>query len=95
MNWNELVEAVRRLPPMTEEERREQRISFAYGNVAFHNPAITREMVEQEVDRLDQLTTSTRAATSTASDEASEGPSGNPGPGTPPAGTRRPSEEDE
>ena len=34
---------------MTPEELREQRISFVYGNVAFDNPAITREMVEEIV----------------------------------------------
>lgn len=32
---------------MTPEERREQRISFAYGNVSMHNPDVTREMVER------------------------------------------------
>ena len=31
---------------MTPEQRREQRISFVYGNVAFDNPTITREQVE-------------------------------------------------
>ncbi len=31
---------------MTPAERREQRISFVYGNVAFGNPSITREQVE-------------------------------------------------
>lgn len=35
---------------MTPEQEREQRISFAFGNVALHNPAVTREMVERIVD---------------------------------------------
>lgn len=38
---------------MTAEERREQRISFVYGNVAFDNPTITREQVAAIVDGLD------------------------------------------
>lgn len=33
---------------ITPEERSAQRISFAYGNVALHNPAVTREMVEEQ-----------------------------------------------
>ena len=35
---------------MTPEERRLQRISFAYGNAVIDNPNVTREMVE-EIDR--------------------------------------------
>jgi len=31
---------------------REQTISFAWGNVKLSNPAVTREMVEQEYDYL-------------------------------------------
>ena len=33
---------------MTEEELGEQRRSFAYGNAAFENAKITREMIESE-----------------------------------------------
>lgn len=33
-------------------EMREQRISFALGNVSMHNPDVTREMVEQQDDIL-------------------------------------------
>jgi len=40
------------LPPMTAAERREQRISFAYGNGAMHNPSITREDVERAHDEI-------------------------------------------
>jgi len=32
--------------------RREHIISFAYGNVHLHNPAVTREMIEAEYDKL-------------------------------------------
>lgn len=42
-----LLERARQLPPMTAGQLREQRISFAYGNVAIENPRITREMVER------------------------------------------------
>lgn len=34
------------------DDRREQAISFAYGNVKLHNPAITREMVAEQYDGL-------------------------------------------
>jgi hypothetical protein len=37
---------------MTEEEYREQRISFAYGNLAIDNPEITKEMVREAADHL-------------------------------------------
>lgn len=36
----------------TDEEVRANAISFAYGNVRLHNPAVTREMVEREYDAL-------------------------------------------
>lgn len=47
-----LLEIVRALPPPTAEERRQQAISFAYGNTKLSNPHITREMVEAAFDRL-------------------------------------------
>lgn len=31
---------------------REQTISFAYGNIKLHNPAVTREMVREQLDTL-------------------------------------------
>ncbi|SFD67781.1 hypothetical protein [Roseivivax sediminis] len=37
---------------MTEKEVTEQRRSFAYGNSAFENSRITREMIDQEADKL-------------------------------------------
>lgn len=37
---------------MTAEDRERQRRSFAYGNTAFENPLITREMVDAEADAL-------------------------------------------
>ena len=46
-----LVEAARR-NKMTQAEKEEQRRSFAFGNTAFENPAITREMVDREAEKL-------------------------------------------
>ena len=34
------------------EHREEQRRSFAYGITAFENPLITREMIDEEAERL-------------------------------------------
>lgn len=39
---------------MTPEERREQAISFAYGNVHYSNPSVTREDVEKAAMRIDR-----------------------------------------
>jgi hypothetical protein len=47
-----LIEAARKLPPMTPAQLRAQRISFAYGNTSFENPRITREMVERIHDEI-------------------------------------------
>jgi hypothetical protein len=44
----DLIEAARNIV-MTPEMAREQRQSFAFGNVSMHNPAVTRELVA-EVD---------------------------------------------
>lgn len=33
--------------PMTEDCRREQLVSLAYGNAAMHNPAVTKRMVRE------------------------------------------------
>jgi len=41
--------------PMTNEERQEQRISFAFGNANIENPNVTRESVEEVAkERLDR-----------------------------------------
>jgi hypothetical protein len=47
----ELIEATKAITP-TQEHREEQRRSFAFGNTAFENSRITREMVDQQADRL-------------------------------------------
>lgn len=45
----EALDAFDRLTPEQQQaHRREQAISFVYGNVSLHNPNITREMVERE-----------------------------------------------
>jgi hypothetical protein len=52
-NLDALIETARN-HVMTPEERRAQVISFAYGNLAIENPAITREMVERAYDELSE-----------------------------------------
>jgi len=37
---------------MTPAQEEEHRRSFAFGNAAFENPNITKEIVEQEADRI-------------------------------------------
>lgn len=46
-----LLDAAKRYRP-SEAEREEQRRSFAYGNTAFENPLITRQMVDEEAEKL-------------------------------------------
>ncbi len=46
-----LVEESRNVT-MSPTEKEGQRLSFAYGNTAFENPRITREMVKEEAKRL-------------------------------------------
>jgi hypothetical protein len=48
--WNQLAAAAAHV--MSPEEREEQRRSFAYGNVAMHNPNVTREIVDRAADAL-------------------------------------------
>jgi hypothetical protein len=48
---NQLIERARSVK-MTDDEVSEQRKSFAYGNTAFENPRITREMVDEEARKL-------------------------------------------
>jgi len=37
---------------MSPEEKEAQRRSFAFGNTAFENPLITREMIDREAEKL-------------------------------------------
>lgn len=46
-----LVEAAKRVSP-TPEHREAQRRSFAYGNTAFENELITREMIDRQAEAL-------------------------------------------
>ena len=50
----ELIERAR-LHKSTDAEMRAAAISFAFGNCAIENPLVTREMVEQEYDKLPAL----------------------------------------
>jgi hypothetical protein len=47
----ELIEAAKKAQP-TPEQREQQRRSFAYGNAAFENELITREMIDREAEKL-------------------------------------------
>lgn len=47
----DLIEAAK-TAESTAEQREQQRRSFAYGNTAFENNRITREMVDREAERL-------------------------------------------
>ncbi|MGP3697034.1 hypothetical protein [Rhodobacter sp. NSM] len=51
MHLDALIERAKKVT-MTAEQATAQRRSFAYGNSAFENPAITMRMVEEEGDRL-------------------------------------------
>ena len=46
-----LIEKARRVR-MSNEQQEAQRRSFAYGNAAFENPRITRDMVDEQAKRL-------------------------------------------
>lgn len=39
---------------MTAEQREKQRRSFAYGNAKISNPMVTREMVDQAAERMNE-----------------------------------------
>jgi len=39
---------------LSPEKKEEQRRSFAYGNTNIENPRITREMVDQEAEKLEE-----------------------------------------
>jgi hypothetical protein len=47
----ELIDATKAITP-TREQREEQRRSFAFGNTAFENSRITREMVDRQAELL-------------------------------------------
>ncbi len=50
-----LIEAAKLVEP-TPEHREEQRRSFAYGNTHFENQTITRDMVDQQAEKLARQT---------------------------------------
>lgn len=49
LSISRLIELARAVK-MTEEQWEEQRRSFAFGNTAFENPNITREMIDEIFD---------------------------------------------
>ena len=46
-----LLEAAKKARP-SPEQREQQRRSFAYGNTAFENSLITREMIDQQAEAM-------------------------------------------
>ena len=46
-----LIEAARKIE-MSDEDREEQRRSFAFGNANIENPRVTRELVDKVADRM-------------------------------------------
>ncbi|KTQ97566.1 hypothetical protein NS226_04210 [Aureimonas ureilytica] len=50
-NFEALLEAAKKVQT-TPEHREEQRRSFAYGNTAYENSNITREMVNRQADAM-------------------------------------------
>ena len=49
----DLIEATKTITP-SPQHREEQRRSFAFGNTAFENSRITREMIDRQADLLDK-----------------------------------------
>jgi hypothetical protein len=47
----DLIEAAKKAQP-SPEHREQQRRSFAYGNAAFENELVTREMIDREAEKL-------------------------------------------
>lgn len=56
MSWEELLAAAARVP-MTDAEKAEQRLSFAYGNTHIENVHITREMIAEEARKIESSET--------------------------------------
>jgi hypothetical protein len=48
-----LIEAARRVTPSAAQQE-EQRRSFAYGNTAFENSLITREMINEQAEAINR-----------------------------------------
>lgn len=48
-----LIDVARRVQP-SQEHREEQRRSFAFGNTAFENALITREVIDRQAEQLDR-----------------------------------------
>ena len=51
----DLIEAAKKAQP-SREHREQQRRSFAYGNAAFENELVTREMIDREAEKLSRET---------------------------------------
>lgn len=49
-----LIEAAKKAPPMTPEEKEAQRRSFAYGNLQLSGIPVTREDIDRAAEKLDR-----------------------------------------
>jgi hypothetical protein len=58
-NLEVLIEAARKVQPSPDQEE-EQRRSFAFGNTAFENSLITREMVDRQAEAIERERTRRR-----------------------------------
>ncbi len=56
-----LIEAAKKVKT-TPEQREAQRRSFAYGNTAFENSLITREMIDEQAEKLAKADVAKRRA---------------------------------
>ena len=52
MEWEKLLEEASKVP-MSETDKAEQRLSFAYGNTHIENANITRKMIAEEASKID------------------------------------------
>lgn len=53
MGWEKLLEEASKVP-MSETDKAEQRLSFAYGNTHIENANITRQMIAEEASKIDE-----------------------------------------
>lgn len=52
---DELLERVRQLPPMSPEQRREQRRSWVRGELMLEHPKMTREQADALIDKAEAV----------------------------------------
>ncbi len=60
IDWETLLLEAAKIP-MSDGEKAEQRLSFAFGNTHIENEKITREMIAEEAERIDDADKSARS----------------------------------